>query len=227
MPRSLFSNRQALDSEYAFQHELDNVSGTLNTKIDTTSGTLQVQHDTHLVSDDHLIYVPRDGSRGFTNTVSGVDPTQPYHLTTLQYLEDYVGGTISGAIPPPLLWFEGWIFDGTESSTNSTTYVQKVRLTISGAEEGYHRIGVSYFWRHSKLNTDHYARVQVDDTTTIFEYISSPYVDVNVWRPVSSFHYEYFMAGDHTIDFDFASESAGSTTYIRDVALEVWRVTEV
>ena len=78
MGRSLFSNRQALDDDYAFQHELDNASGTLNTKIDTTSGTLQDQHDTHLVSDDHLIYVPRDGTRGFTSTVSGVYPIKDF-----------------------------------------------------------------------------------------------------------------------------------------------------
>ena len=40
-----------------------------------------------LDNDDHLQYVPVDGSRGFTNTVSGVDPTEDYHLTTKQYVD--------------------------------------------------------------------------------------------------------------------------------------------
>ena len=43
-----------------------------------------------LEDDDHVMYVPTDGSRGFTGTVSGVDPTQDYHLTTKQFVEDLI-----------------------------------------------------------------------------------------------------------------------------------------
>ena len=52
---------------------------------------------TDLSNDDHLQYVPRDGSRGFTSTVSGVDPTASYHLTTKFYVDDEIG-TLSGTI---------------------------------------------------------------------------------------------------------------------------------
>jgi len=48
-----------------------------------------------LEGDDHPALVPRDGSRGFTSTVSGVDPVQDYHLTTKQYVDDV---TLSGGI---------------------------------------------------------------------------------------------------------------------------------
>lgn len=45
-------------------------------------------------------YVLVDGSRGFTSTVSGVDPTQSYHLSTKSYvdesLSDLFGQTKSG-----------------------------------------------------------------------------------------------------------------------------------
>jgi len=41
-----------------------------------------------LDDDDHLLYVPRDGTRGFTATVSGVYPTAYYHLTTKQYVDE-------------------------------------------------------------------------------------------------------------------------------------------
>lgn len=48
-----------------------------------------------LGDDDHSFYVPTDGSRGFTSTVSGVDPTQDYHLTTKSYVDIL---TASGSI---------------------------------------------------------------------------------------------------------------------------------
>lgn len=78
----------------------------VDTEIATTSGTLQDQISgltldhgglTGLGDDDHTQYVPTDGSRGFTNTVSGVDPTQPYHLTTKNYIDTELA-TISGGI---------------------------------------------------------------------------------------------------------------------------------
>ena len=40
-----------------------------------------------LEDDDHTQYVPTDGSRGFTATVSGIDPVQSYHLATKSYVD--------------------------------------------------------------------------------------------------------------------------------------------
>lgn len=37
--------------------------------------------------EDKSIYVLTDGSRGFTSTVSGIDPVQDYHLTTKSYVD--------------------------------------------------------------------------------------------------------------------------------------------
>jgi hypothetical protein len=61
-------------------------------EIDTLSGTIPYHHDQliGLADDDHLQYVPRTGIRGFTGTVSGIDPTQPYHLTTKQYVDSQI-----------------------------------------------------------------------------------------------------------------------------------------
>ena len=61
-------------------------------EIDTLSGTIPYEHDQliGLEDDDHLQYVPRTGVRGFTATVSGVTPTEPYHLTTKQYVDSQV-----------------------------------------------------------------------------------------------------------------------------------------
>jgi len=66
--------------------------------IDTISGSLQVQiggpgvtaHDTltGLLDDDHPQYVLADGSRGFSATVSGVDPVDSDDLATKNYVDD-------------------------------------------------------------------------------------------------------------------------------------------
>jgi len=40
-----------------------------------------------LDQDDHLQYIPVDGSRGFTGTVEGITPTMAFHLTTKQYVD--------------------------------------------------------------------------------------------------------------------------------------------
>jgi hypothetical protein len=78
----------------------------VDAEIATTSGSLQTQIDgltldhgglTGLGDDDHTQYILVDGSRGFTSTVSGVDPTQPYHLTTKNYIDTELA-TISGGI---------------------------------------------------------------------------------------------------------------------------------
>ncbi|GAH02787.1 unnamed protein product, partial [marine sediment metagenome] len=49
---------------------------------------------TGLGDDDHTQYVPTDASRGFTSTVSGIDPVEDYHLATKTYVD--VATTHSG-----------------------------------------------------------------------------------------------------------------------------------
>jgi len=48
-----------------------------------------------LSNDDHLQYVPTDGSRGFTSTVSGVDPVNDGDLVTKGYVDVLVSGSSS------------------------------------------------------------------------------------------------------------------------------------
>lgn len=104
------------DDRYYTESEVDTISGSLSDEIDsdivTFSGT--IDHDTILNThnlttdidhgsisglgdDDHPQYVPTDASRGFTATVSGVDPTEDYHLATKSYVDDEIT-TISGSL---------------------------------------------------------------------------------------------------------------------------------
>lgn len=61
----------------------------VDSAITTATGSLTTDHGSlvGLVDDDHLQYVPVNADRGFTATVSGVDPTQDYHLTTKSYVD--------------------------------------------------------------------------------------------------------------------------------------------
>jgi len=65
--------------------------------ISTATGTLTSDHGnlTGLGDDDHTQYILTDGSRGFTDTVSGVDPTLNYHLATKGYVDNQFT-TLSG-----------------------------------------------------------------------------------------------------------------------------------
>lgn len=67
--------------------------------IATATGTLTGDHGDllGLDGDDHTQYVPVDGSRGFTSTVSGVTPTQDYHFSTKGYVDGEIS-TVAGSI---------------------------------------------------------------------------------------------------------------------------------
>ena len=181
-------------------------------------------------ADDAYLMWDNAGDQMVVSTViSGVDPTEDGHLTTRYYTLGIMDGTIppptvSGEEPKSVIQFHYNTSLG-ESSTNSTSYVEKMRLTVSGIPEGNYRIAWAFSWRHSKTNTDFSCRIQLDDTEDLFYYVASPYVDVNYWSPVASFYfYDALVSGTHHVDLDFKSSSTGSTSYLKDAKLEFWRV---
>lgn len=188
-----------------------------------------------LGDDDHFYYVPTDGSRGFTNPVAGVYPTEDNHLITKEYFFNVLQGTVSGIDQGSgfntVFGSEfQYIQDDTVSQTNSTTYQEKLSLTLSGTTgsgipQGDFRIGWSYEWRQSKQNQEFWARIQIDDTETLFEREISPFVDVNFWNITTSFYYYPALAsGTHTLDLDYRTSNGGTISYIRNAKIEVWRV---
>jgi hypothetical protein len=66
-------------------------SGVQWTTVSGASGVSDHGELTGLEDDDHTQYILIDGSRSFTSTVAGVDPTQGSHLATKQYMEEYIG----------------------------------------------------------------------------------------------------------------------------------------
>ena len=196
--------------------------------VTTVSGNMDHGELEGILDDDHPQYVPRDGSRGFTHTVSGIDPTEGYHLTTRQYTQDVLLGTASGVEQVGNVLFGSEFFyaiDETISSSNSTTYQYKLDVTVSGIPVGNYRLGVHFDWRISKNNIEFNYRIRQDNTITIEEISRPTYNDVNIYNPVTNFYYlEALTSGTHNFDIEYSSENTGSTVYIRNARLEFWRV---
>lgn len=125
--------------------------------------------------------------------------------------------------PPTFGTWYGWNGDESETSTTSTSPVQKARLTLTGIPEGYYRIGWYYEWRRDAAWNDYQARIQIDDSTTIMEHIQEPQ-DTNSWHPVSGFYITNLSSGNHYVDFDHYGDNSGYTSYTRRLRLEIWRV---
>lgn len=188
-----------------------------------------------LDGDDHLQYVPRNGTRGFTSTVSGINPTLDKHLVTKEYALALLEGGASGVEPIGNIMFGSqfqYEQDLSESQTTSITYVELLSMTVtgtnttySGVPAGEYRLGWSFEWRMDKLNNDFKLRIQLDNTTDLYVFQSAPFVAINFFNPNSGFTYcENVSSGVHTIDMDFASSDSKATAIADNVKMEFWRV---
>jgi len=182
-----------------------------------------------LEDDDHYLYVPTDGSRGFTSTVSGIFPVEDYHLVTKSYVLSLLGGyslppsVSGGAVINSLTQFQFEEVD-IEHSTNSRNFQEILSMTVSGIPAGNYRLGWAFSWRQSKSNAEFKARIQIDNTDDTFFFQASPYVDILFWQPVASFQYIPLASGTHTIDLDYCTTSRRSTSFIKDSKIEFWRI---
>jgi hypothetical protein len=111
--------------------------------------------------------------------------------------------------------------DLSTSTTTSVTYQEKLNLQTSSLDAGKYRIGWSFEYLNSGSNDSGEYRVQVDDTTTLFE-VDPEHASQNHWRPASGFATITLSAGVHDIDFDFR-DIDGSTS-VRRARLEIWKV---
>jgi hypothetical protein len=124
--------------------------------------------------------------------------------------------------------FGRWIAQAASaglSTTTSTAYQQKLRLTTGAIEAGTYRVGWMYDWQMTSNNYNFDAQVQVDDTTTLMNHVEEPQDTATTQRhQVSGFAYVDLTAATHNIDLDYRSSNTSGTSRIQNARLELWRV---
>ena len=107
------------------------------------------------------------------------------------------------------------------SSTTSTQFQQKLRLTTGSLSGGDYRINWSYAYSTTNNNRDMAVQIEIDDTTVIHDI--NPDGRSNNYAQSGGFKLVTITSGIHTIDLDF--RRVGNTTArLRHARLDIWKV---
>jgi len=109
-----------------------------------------------------------------------------------------------------------------ESSTTSSTWQQKVRLSTGVVPAGIYRVGWYMEGRSDDTGAFSQYRVQVDDSTDLMEWdpvYAAPNIDK---RTNGGHHFVTLTSGSHNFDIDYRNTD-GKTTYIGRARIETWR----
>lgn len=145
--------------------------------------------------------------------------------TAVRKVEDQGGSQAEVYIEPLFGSWYGWSLADSESSTNSTSWIQKTTYTSPVIPDGFYRIGYTFEWRRDSTGNDFLARIQINNTTDIMN-MNEESKDPHSWHLCGGFQIVALSAGSYTIDLDFSGESTGNTSYIRNARLEFWMITE-
>jgi hypothetical protein len=111
-----------------------------------------------------------------------------------------------------------------ESSTTSTNFQQKLRLTTGNLPSGTYRIEWYYTWSNSSTSYYTKTQIQVNDTTTIMSETVTPRIAGTTSDFPASGYWRGTLSGVDNIDLDYCSSNSGATAYIRNVKLNLWRI---
>lgn len=175
--------------------------------------------DTHgdlsgLDQDDHVQYVLVDGTRGFTNTVSGVYPTSSGHLATRGYVDDNI--------------IFGNEYDSASSlgasSTTSTTYLTKVSITKgSGLPNGTYRVaGAAEIASTTANRTVAVRLINTTDSVVYNEALERTSL-ANLTMPFASLGEVVLSGSNKTFAIQYCVVQA-TTVVITNARLEFWRI---
>jgi len=118
------------------------------------------------------------------------------------------------------------------STTNSSSWIQKLKLTTISIPAGTYRIGWSYQWNHDRTKNDFEGQVQIDDVITIMFHKQEPKDSsgsggssgTDQAFQLAGFKNIILTSGIHNIDIDYRTSSAGDESSIWSARLELWRI---
>lgn len=195
--------------------------------VSTTSGNIvdQIVIDhgdlDGLVDDDHLQYVPRDGSRGFTNTVSGVAATESEHLVIYDQLLT-ASGTLQDQIDDAVVLIS-YAEDDTLTTTTSTTYQTKTSTSIPPTYSGTVRVAWSMEYNASANNKDVFVRAyNSTDAILLGENNQQTNNSANWWTFAG---FAFVNVNDTSKTFVLQYRKGTADCSVRNAHLEVWKIT--
>ena len=136
-------------------------------------------------------------------------------------LDSVVAAHSGEPLPPTVVFGDGYAVaeETSTTTTTSTEYQQKVQLNLIDVLAGNYKISWSYECLGSNQG-QFMARVQVDDTDTIFS-VDEDLRPSTGWRPSSGFGTVTLDAGNHTIDLDYCTSQTRGVSQIRRARLEI------
>jgi hypothetical protein len=128
-----------------------------------------------------------------------------------------------GNLPQPVFGTEiSLASSDSESTTTSSNYQQKLRLTTPSLPSGTYRIGWYYEAANNTQGSCVYVQGQLNDTTTLFQTNTRMY-EASYFISGGGGFYAASLSGVQNIDIDYRAEDGG-TARIRRVRLELWRI---
>lgn len=117
------------------------------------------------------------------------------------------------------------------STTDSTGFLQKMRLSAAALPSGQYRVVWTYHWNLDSTSQHFVSRVQVNDTTTLGEHYEEPTDSTGTFESTGSAQKMNFCAiatatlsGNVDIDLDWKSSKSGVSASIWGARMELWRL---
>ncbi len=173
----------------------------------------------------HLVDTPSsyDDGKYLKSTVSGTEwaTISGAGWTTISGLEDALRGLIDGHYTEL----------NNESSTTSTSFIQRIRLTVVPAFSGDYLINFSTMVSHEDTGVFCKLRLQINDSSTYkeswlelynFKYEDGAY---QIWS--GSFAVPFTSGITYNIDLDYASGDKDKAMYLKETTLACQRLLTV
>lgn len=111
------------------------------------------------------------------------------------------------------------------TTTGTTAYQQKLRLSVNIPVSGDYRLSWCFAWYLTSSANNFLARVQQNDSTDLWTMVQEPQDTSTAQRqPTAGFRVLTLAAGSYDFDLDFATSNSGNTAGISQATMDIVRV---